>query len=81
MGLRDSCKEMYQTMDRNAILRQGSPVDDLMAFVQSEVGRAADPILADTKSLIIYFGNEQDRGDFLALVHEVKPGMYAKKIP
>lgn len=81
MGLRDRCTEMYQKMGRDAMLRQGSPVDDLMAFVRSEVGRAADPILSDTKSLIIYFGNEQDRGDFLALVHEVKPGMMAKRIP
>lgn len=41
MGLRDRCKEMYQAMSRNAMLRQGSPVDDLMAFVQSEIGRGA----------------------------------------
>lgn len=28
---------MYETMSRNAILRQGSPVDELEAFVNSEL--------------------------------------------
>lgn len=36
MELRDRCKAMYETMSRNAMLRQGSPVDELMAFVQAE---------------------------------------------
>lgn len=40
MSLRDRCKEVYQSMCRNAMMRQGSPVDDLEAFVNSELGMA-----------------------------------------
>lgn len=81
MSLRERCKEMLAQMQTNAILRQGSPVDDLMAFVQSEIGRTADKSLEDTRSLILYFGTEQDREEFVAIVREAKPGMIAKKIP
>lgn len=81
MSLRDRCKEMVGAMQRNAMLRQGSPVDDLMAFVQSEIGRTADASLEETKPMILYFGNEQDRAEFISMVHEVKPGMVAKAIP
>lgn len=81
MGLRDRCKEMYQQMGRNGMLRQGSPVDDLMAFVQAEIGRTADERLEDTKSLILYFGTEAYRAEFKAMVMEAKPGMMAKEIP
>lgn len=35
-------------MQRNALLRQSSPVDDLLAFVQAEIGRTADDRLEDT---------------------------------
>lgn len=63
------------------MLRQGDPVQDIVAFVQSEIGRTADPSLEDAKSLILYFANESDRAEFKAIVHEMKPGMYAKDIP
>lgn len=79
--LRDRCKEMLATLQRNAMLRQGSPVDDLMAFVNAERGRAADPSLEDTLPMILYFGNEQDREEFKDIIREVKPGMVAKPIP
>lgn len=81
MSLRDRCREMCSAMQRNGMLRQGSPVDDLMAFVQSEIGRTADKSLEDTRSLILYFGTEEDRAEFKAMVLEAKPGMYAKEIP
>lgn len=81
MGLRDRCKAMYETMSRNAILRQGSPVDDLMAFVQAELGRTADERLENTCSLILYFGTEQDRAEFKAMVAEAKPNWMQKEIP
>lgn len=81
MNLRDRCKEFYQTMQRNAMLRQGSPVDDLTDFVTAERGRAADDSLKDTKPLVLYFGNDTDREEFVALVHEVKLNMIAKRMP
>ena len=81
MGLRDRCKQMYEQMSRNAMLRQSSPVDDLMAFVQAEIGRTADERLESTCSLILYFGNEDDRTEFKAIVAEVKPTWMMKNIP
>lgn len=81
MSLRDRCREMLGNMQSNAILRVGSPVDDLMAFVQSEIGRSADASLEETRPMILYFGSEQDRDEFMAIVREVKPGMLAKTIP
>lgn len=81
MTLRERCKEYIQKAAQDAMLRQGSPVDNLAAFVQSEMGRSADAGLEDTRSLILYFGTEEDRAEFKAMVLEAKPGMYAKEIP
>lgn len=80
-ALRERCKAMYQKMTRDAMLRQGSPVDDLLAFVVSETGRAADPSLKETLPCVLYFGSDADRDEFIALVHEAKPGMIAKRMP
>lgn len=82
MTLRDRCKEMYQKMQRDAMMRQGSPVEDLMAFVMSENGRAAAAdVLEDMKPVVLYFRSDQDREGFLAVVHEAKPNMMTKKMP
>lgn len=81
MNFRDRCKEFYQSQGRDAMLRQGDPVQNIMAFVQSEIGRTADPSLENTRSLILYFANEQDRAEMKAALLEAKPGMYAKDIP
>lgn len=63
------------------MLRQGSPVDDLMAFVVAEIGRSADDRLAETLPLVLYFATKQDRDEFVAAVQEAKPGMVARKLP
>jgi hypothetical protein len=63
------------------LLRSGPSVDDLVAFVVSEIGRAADERLEASLPLCLYFANDQDRKDFVALVHEAKPGMVAKTWP
>lgn len=81
MDLRERCKAQYQQMTRDAILRQGDPVETLTAFVVSEIGRAADSTLEDTLPLCLYFGSEQDRKEFLEAVHEAKPGMVARHWP
>jgi hypothetical protein len=81
MNLRDRCKQFCQEQARNAMLRQGSPVDDIMAFVIAETGRSADPALADTLPLCLYFGSKEDRDDFMEIVREVKPGMITKPLP
>ena len=81
LNLRERCKAFYQQMGVNGMLRQGSPVDDLTAFVVSEIGRAADSRLEDTLPLCLYFGTEEDRAEFLEVVHAAKPGMVAKHWP
>jgi hypothetical protein len=79
--LRERCKEFLKQHTLNGILRQGDPVEHLVAFVQSEQGRSADQSLEDTRSLILYFANDEDREEFKALIHEAKPGMVARNIP
>ncbi len=81
MTLRDRCKEFYQSLTRNAMLRQGSPVDDLMAFVIAEQGRAADHRLEDTLPLCLYFANKEDRDGFIASVREAMPNLVCKRMP
>jgi len=81
MSLRDRCKEFYQRQGRNAMLRQGDPVEEIVAFVVAEIGRAADERLEDTLPLCLYFGSNDDRDEFVAMVSEVKPNMVAKKLP
>lgn len=80
-GLRARCKAMYQKMGRDAMLRQGDPVEDLTAFVVSEIGRAADSKLENSLPLCLYFSSEQDREEFVAAVREAKPGMVARQWP
>jgi len=75
MTLRKRCQQFLagMTYDRNAA--------DLEAFVISELGRAADTKLESTVPLCLYFGSEKDREEFVAAVHEAKPGMIAKRWP
>lgn len=81
MGLRDRCKEIYSRMNANSLMRQGSPVDDLVSFVTSEIGRAASPDLEDSLPLCLYFASKQDREEFVSAVREAKPGMISKTWP
>lgn len=81
MTLRDRCKEMLAMMNQNALLRQGSPVDELMAFVIAETGRAAEAVLEDTLPLCLYFATPEDRDEFVALFREARPGMISRKLP
>lgn len=78
--LRDRCRAFLEKAQRDAIMRQGSPVDDLMAFVMAERGRAADPDLAETLPLVLYFGSAEEREEFVAAVQAVKP-MITKRVP
>lgn len=68
-------------MTRNAMLRQGSPVDDLVAFVVAETGRKADAALEGTLPLCLYFASDADREEFVAAMREAKPGMTTKRMP
>lgn len=80
-ALFERCRAMLSLIQRDAILRQGDGVRDLMAFVLAEKGRAADPSLKETLPLCLYFGTEQDRAEFVALIREAKPGMISRALP
>ena len=80
--LRERCKAFYQQQSRNAILRQGDPVEDLVAFVVAENGRkAADPVLDDALPLCLYFTNHDDREEFVAAVRQSFPHLMTKRVP
>lgn len=81
MGLRERCKALYQRMQRDAMFRQGSPVDDLMSFVLAERGRATDEGLAETIPLCLYFGSHRDREQCIELIYEFIPKTVAKRMP
>jgi hypothetical protein len=81
MSLRDRCVAFYSALQRDAMLRQGSPVDDIMAFVIAETGRSADDTLTDTLPLVLYFGNAVERDEFVAVMRDAKPNMITKRLP
>lgn len=80
-SLRERCQAVVNTMQRDAMLRQGSSVETLMAFVVAETGRTGDPSLADALPLCLYFVSDTDREEFMAAVREWKPGMITRKLP
>lgn len=79
--LRDRCRDLYGRMSRDAMLRQGDPVETLVAFVTSEIGRSADERLDSSLPLCLYFATAEDRREFIDLVREAKPGMVMKEVP
>lgn len=80
-SLRERCREFYGRLSRDAMLRQGDPVETIVAFVVSEQGRAADNRLDSTLPLCLYFATPEDRREFVELVREAKPGMVMKELP
>ena len=85
MTLLERCKAFLDQRYCDGILR-GEPElfiepDDLMAFVVAETGRSADKSLKESLPLCLYFVSEQDRDEFIALVHEAKPNMRVKQLP
>ena len=78
--LRERCKAQHERMLRLLTIRE-DPTEDLVAFVVSEIGRAADEKLDATLPLCLYFDSEQDRAEFVDAVHAAKPGMIARRWP
>lgn len=81
MTLRDRCKAILDKMARDGMLRQNSPVDTLIEFVISEQGRAADSRLEEALPLCLYFETNEERDEFIVLIHKAKPGMTMRKVP
>lgn len=81
MSLKDRCVDFVHRVNMNAMLRQNSPVDDLVSFVVTEIGRAADERFDNSVPLALYFSTEEDRAEFLEAVKEAKPGMISRHWP
>jgi hypothetical protein len=80
-GIRKRCAAMLDKLATDRMLRQGSPVDDLLNFVIAERGRAVEPRFEQALPLCLYFATEQDRDEFLAVFRELKPTMMTRKVP
>lgn len=78
--LRDRCKALNDKLQLDAILRQGSPVDTILEFVVSEIGRAAYASLENSLPLCLYFNTSAEREEFVAAVLAVKPNMRTKRV-
>lgn len=81
MTLRERCLKFYQQQGRNAMLRQGDPVEDLVAFVLAEKGRSADKRLEDSLPLVMYCPDEESRKELAAAFRETHPNSMTKKMP
>jgi hypothetical protein len=81
MTLYDRCKDFLSQQQMRAMMRTGSPVDELVSFVETERGRAADKALEGTAPLVLYFGSQEDRDEMIAAIQEAKPGMSMRKMP
>jgi hypothetical protein len=79
--LRSRCAAFLSQAKIDALLRQGSPVDDLMAFVIAETGRKADRRMEQSLPLCLYFSDDAAREEFIALWHEGKPNSISKRLP
>ncbi|HET6346077.1 MAG TPA: hypothetical protein VFH51_14165 [Myxococcota bacterium] len=79
--LHERCKAMLSLIQRDAMLRQGDGVADLVAFVMAERGRRDESRLAHAVPVVLYFGSEKDRDEFIEAVHSVKPNLITKNLP
>ncbi len=79
MSLKYRCVQFLNSTQIASIPQ--TTVDDLADFVQSEIGRAADAVLEDTKPLVLYFATEADREELVAAILAEKPGMITRHWP
>jgi hypothetical protein len=54
--------------------------DDLIGFVISEIGRAAEQNFEKSLPLCLYFDTEEDREEFIAAFRKVHPNAFMKKM-
>lgn len=79
--LRERCAEMIGRLNRDAILRQGDPVETLLAFVMIETAKEAEPALSNAVPLCLYFGDDADRDDFVRMWRQAHPRSRMVKVP
>lgn len=73
MSLRERCMEFIEA--------DSTDVDDLVAFVTTEVGRAADHRLEEAIPVALYFRTVEDRLHFVTEILMAKPNMVSKRWP
>jgi NAD(P)-dependent dehydrogenase (short-subunit alcohol dehydrogenase family) len=56
-------------------------VDDLYAFVLSEIGRAASEQFADSNALVLFCASPEGAKEIAAAIQEAMPGLVEKKWP
>lgn len=78
-SFRERCKAILQEIDHDAMLRQHSPVETLMAFVISEKGRGH--MVDGVKPLVLYFTDDAERDEFIAIWRAEHPGSISRKMP
>lgn len=66
--------------DKRHLLAQTAYCEGYNAGLAAK-GTQASPKLANTVPLVLYFGNVQDREDFMKAVFEAKPDMISKRWP
>jgi hypothetical protein len=82
MTLKDRCRKFLEELFSPLAPVDQREVDDLVAFVVAEIGRAAgDGQLENSLPLCLYFPTKQDREEFIAAVMEAKPNLVAKRLP
>jgi hypothetical protein len=75
MSLKDRCEEFLHEMPPIA------SVDDLVAFVTTEIGRASHDKFDNSVPLALYFNKVEDRDEFVDLILAAKPGLISKRWP
>ena len=78
--LRDRCADMLLKL-KYSVQPTIHDVEDLMAFVVAEKGRASDSLLLETLPVCLYFGNLEERENFISAIKEAKPNLIAKRMP
>jgi hypothetical protein len=86
--MKDRCAEMVRNLREpksDGGLIEASAwyklVDDLHAFVLSEIGRAANEKLADSSALVLFFASPEGAEEVAKAIQEAMPGLVERKWP
>ncbi len=78
MSLKQRCMQFLH--DTQIAAPHQMTVDDFVDFVQSEIGRAADSVLEDTKPLVLYFATESDREELVNAIRNAGAYFPAREV-
>ncbi len=77
MTLKNRCIQFMHDAQSSAQVE----IDDLVDFVRSEIGRAADEALESSEPLVLYFAEDKDRKEFVDVILSAKPSMISRQWP